>query len=507
MFRTFCKLSILVIFFALCLCSPSFGQNPNDIAQAIDKLNRTIEQVKELVESFNNDRARQFVIQAVKLRDEAVTAIHNREFVKARTKVNLAFSLLKKAAELALAVPIRRLQSQLEELLQKADYHVLGSCNKKAERILQEAKSNRDQAITAATSGQTQKAAEHYRVAVELALRAIDIVKRSHNVNVDRIQDDRHKLESLAERAREVVENCHNDRAKQIFKKAMELAFEAEKALRDCRHELAKRLYNRSLLLLLRAIDLCSGDQSIDQISRAKIRLFQLRKEIDDSQELIARSGNPTVRRLFERVIRFADEAESAINRNRQKEALSKIELAEKMLKRALRIARPGGRGRMSHRISDEIENTKAEISEAYARLTSDSSADAEILLRMADLSIHQAEEAAANGFNRIALEAVLAAQKFLIRVERILDKRQPVRLSHEKIQSRLNQLNEAIAEAESRVAESEQAWLRQLLQSAKDIHKIAVESLETGNYRAANEGIQVAFELIRKIMKNTPNR
>ena len=95
MFKLSLKIFVLLLAFSMGLSSTGSAQSPNDAAQTIERLNRTIEQVKDLVESFRNDLARQLVIQAIQLRDEAVTALHNDELVKARTKVNLAFSLVR----------------------------------------------------------------------------------------------------------------------------------------------------------------------------------------------------------------------------------------------------------------------------------------------------------------------------------------------------------------------------------------------------------------------------
>ena len=161
MFKISLKYLVLGLVFSVGFSSIASAQSSDEAAQTIERLNRTIEQVKDLVESFRNDLARQLVVQAEQLRDQAVTALHNGELIKARAKVNLAFSLLKKATELALAIPVRRLQSQLEELLQRADHFVIGSCNQQAERLLQEAKSHRDKALNGVSAGQIQEAAEH----------------------------------------------------------------------------------------------------------------------------------------------------------------------------------------------------------------------------------------------------------------------------------------------------------------------------------------------------------
>lgn len=513
MFKISLKQFVLLLVFTVGFSSIGSAQSPSDAAQTIERLNRTIDQVKDLVESFRNDRARQLVIQAEQLRDEAVTALHNGELIKARAKVNLAFALLKKATELTLAVPVRRLQSQLEELLQRADHHVLGSCNQQAERLLQEAKSFRNKALNGVSAGQIQEAAEHYRVAMQLAYQAMDIVNRTADVNRDRVQNERHKFETLSERARESVEKCSNDhvrQGRQVFQNAMNFANQAEKALRNCNLALAKKLYNQSMLLLVRVMNLCPDHLAGDDVSLAKIKLFQLRRKMEDVRDVIAESRKRSAIRLFERVQKFADEAELALNNVRDQRpkndrvALKKIELAGKMLGHASRLARPGGPGRFVNRITDEIENTTAEISELRETLTTDSPADANVLIRMSEFVIKRADQAARRGFSKLALEGVLAAQKFLTRAERILGSKQPSAISGDKIQLRLNQLDEAIAEAEDRVLDSRQDLYRRLLESAKDIRNLSLESFQKGNFRAANEGIQVAFDLIRKIMKNT---
>ena len=79
MFKISLKIFVLVLAFSVSFSSIGLAQSPIDAAQTIERLNRTIEQVKDLVESFRNDLARQLVIQAVRLRDEAVTALHNGE--------------------------------------------------------------------------------------------------------------------------------------------------------------------------------------------------------------------------------------------------------------------------------------------------------------------------------------------------------------------------------------------------------------------------------------------
>jgi tetratricopeptide (TPR) repeat protein len=504
MLRTFLKVFILVFIWSLLVPSSGVSQTRRELITALERLNRDIERVKELVLSFNNDRAIEFVKKAQKLRDEAVSALQKREIVVAAAKIKLANSLLEQAVRITLEGPIHRLRSRLEELMRQADNLVLGSHHKEAERILREAKANQEAAKKAFARKKINQAVEHYRVAIALTQRAMKLVKKSVVSVKDRFLEQRQKFELLLIRAREVVEKSHNRRAKQIFDQARKLASSAEEAFRNRNFELARKLYNQSVLLLLRAMDLASGEAPA-VADRANIAFDRLTNLIEDSREVIANSKRPRAQKLFERAIRVKREAELAVKEGRRYEALWKVELAENLIQQAHRIA--GGRitSRFSTKISQEIENTKNDIAEFQRVVAKDAPKDVIVLLNMAKFVINRAERAYAAGFNRLALENVLAAQRFLTKAERIVRYQEPSTLSKERIALRLNQLNEAIDEAEKKVVEDNQKWNRQLIKSAKDIRRIAVESFQAGNYQASDEAIQVAFEILRKSLKKLP--
>lgn len=499
-------LKLLLFFLAFSLISAQLGlaQTRDDFAKTIQRLDNRLNRAKELVRSFDSRRALELVERAQKLRDEAVSAAQTNNLVEATAKVRLAFSLLEQAAKITLEGPIKRMRSQLEELLRKADDLVLKSRNKEAQRILDEAKKNRVAAENAVSAMQIERAVEHYRVAIMLAERSLSLVSNSGNLNFDRILDERRKFENLRERARDFVDSSGDNRARRIFQQAINMSRSAEEAYRKGNIELAKKFYNQSILLLLRSMDLASGETPGAE-NQAELALFRLRDLMEDSRDVLSQSDKPRANRLFERARRFANEAQIAIQEGRGYEALWKIELAENMVQRARRIAENGVRRQYSNKINEEIENTKNEISAVQSTMTSDSPKDAEILIKMSQFTINKAEKAAQAGLNRAALEAVLASQRFLTRAERILRAQETSSTSREQIQVRFNQLDAAIAESEDRILDSSQDWSKQLLQSAKEIRQISYESFQKGNYRAANEGIQVSFELLRKSLRNVP--
>ncbi|MFQ5864389.1 MAG: hypothetical protein ACE5IW_04075 [bacterium] len=483
-----------------------FSQTQNDLVKALERLNRELDMVKELVYSFHNQRGIELVKEAEGLRNQVVADVHNDNFVAAGAKIKMAFFKLEQAVKITLEGPVKRLRSRLEELMRQADNVVLGSHHKEAERILREAKLNRDAAERALTNMQVNKAAEHYRVAVNLTKRSIDLVHKAVNSLKDRINEERRRFELLRERALEVVEKSDDPRVKQVYDQAIKLALSAEEALRNHKFELAKKFLNQSILLLLRAMDMASGESST-VVDKTDIALFRLKDLIENSREFILKSHRPRAKLLFERATRLAREAELAAKEGRNYEALWKIEVAENMIRRARRLVERRDGPRFTNKISQEIENTKNDIAQVRENLALGSPRDAEVLIDMAQFAIDRAERASLAGFHRLALESVLASQRFLTKAERILKAQEAFAISKEKIEVRLSQLNEAIEESERRIAESDLDWPRRMLNGAKDIRRIAVDSFHKGNYRAADEGIQVAFELIRKSLKNVSEK
>ena len=499
-------LKIFVILLACSVLTSSIGmsQTRNDLIRALEQLNRDLERVRELVLSFDNLRAKQLVDAAQKLRNEAVSVIEHREFSVAAAKIKMANGLLEQAVKITLDKPVHRLQRRLEELMRQADHIVLGSHHKEAERILREAKSNQEAGKKAFGAHNFKRAVEHLRVAITLTERSIKLVQRSVDFVTDKFIEQKRRFESLRTRAQEIVEQSHDRRSKQIFHQAMKLASSAEEAFRNRNFELAQKFYNQSVLLLLRSMDIASG-VSPTVVDRSKIALNRLTHLIEDSRETIAKSNRPRARKLLERAMRFKREAELALTEGRSYKALWKIDLAENMIQKALRIAKGRIASHFTNKISQEIENTEKDIAEFQKGMIQGSPRDVDVLINMSKSAINRAERAYAAGYNRLALENVLASQRFLSKAERIVKYQEQPTLSKAMIAVRLNQLNEAIEKAEENVAESKQDWNRRLIQSAKEIRTIAVKSFQNGNYRAADEGIQVAFEIIRKSLKNLP--
>jgi HEPN domain-containing protein len=511
MFR---KLSTITIFLLVICLLPSqlvIGQTQREAENSLQRFNQRLEAVRELVSSFNNQRARDLVNRAETLRNEAVAAGKKNDLQTATAKLKMAFSFLDQAVKVTLEGPITRMRSQLEERLQNADQVILGSRNQQAQKLLQEAKANRDKAEQAVSAQQINKAVEYYRVALTLVNKAYTMVNTRSNIAAvdshnpeDVLNEERRKFDNLRDRASDKVQASNDTRVKQTYDQALKLARSAEEAFRQGNLELARKFYNQSTLLLVRTVDLSSSVSA--NINRLELEVNRLRDLLDESEERIMQNPRPRARNLFERARRFFTEAENAARAGKTNSAVWKLRLTENMLKRAVAVAENKDKQAIEGRVLLEIENTRMEISDVRKKSSADSPQDAEILLRMAQQAIDNAEKAANSGFHRLALEAVLVSQRFLTRANRILTSQDVSPLSRDRIAAQLRQLDAALSDAETEAVDSRQGWRRRLLRNARDIRNLAYESSQTGNYRAASEAIQVALELTRKSMAELPS-
>jgi len=508
MFKLAVKISLLLISLSLIGVSTAIAQNTTigELRNMLARFDTELEKARELIRSFDNRQAQALLMEAENLRNQAAEIINKQnprpaELVEAGLKLRAASAKLAQAVKLALDGTIKRWRSKLEQLLQRADQEVISTNHQEAIRLLQLAKQNREAAEQALVNGNGFKALEHLRVAVNLVEQALDMSSRN---KVDAFVEERRRFEMLRERAREVVEKSSDPRARIIFNQANKMAESALQAEQNRNAQLSRKFYNQAILLLLRAMDLAKG-QTPDTVNQVSAAIYRLRELIDSSKNLL-QNAPARVHLILERAQRFATEAELAAKEGRSHEALWKIELAENLVNRARRMPDSLGGKKFASRIAEEIENTKLDIAEVRSDLALEPSPDAEILINMAEVAISKAEQAASVGMDRFALEAVLAAQRFLTKAERILNNQDSNGLTQERVQARLTQLDEAIIEAESRIDLAKEEWARRLLLSAKEFRQLAAESLQKGNYRAADEAIQVAFDLLRKSLKNVPN-
>ncbi len=496
------KLRILLTLVALgtlLVSTPPVSAQTRQFKQELERFDRRFRQVEELVSAFGNRRARQLLQEASTLRNAAEEAFRARRLQEAQAKLKAAFTKLDLAEKQTLQGPVQRTRNRVLELLRQAEHEILNCNHPEAQRLLKEAKANIERAESALHTRRVRAGIERYRVAETQLNQALRLVRTLN----EKVREERRRFEALLERAREVVERNPNSRAQETFKRALKLAADAEEAARACKLGLARRLYNQGTMLLVRAMDLAGG-QGPEVVGEAEMAFYRLRELAEEATECVAESDDPRARKLLERARQQQREAERSMQKGRSHETLYKIGIAENLFRQACRIARARGGRPVSDRIRQQITNARSDVAALRSKLSPDSPRDVLNLARMADVSLRRAEEAAKAGFVRFALEAVWAAQRFVTRADRILQQRDAgaVEISTDAVRLKLRRLDQLIVEAEQEVEDAPDDWSRRFLGAAKQLRRFANQSLNQGNFRAADEAANIALEFVRKSLR-----
>lgn len=505
------KQILLVLFIANVFLPNGFAQDRTDVEKLLQELDFRIERLINFLTVSGNDRALEMVLKAQQLREEAVADAKDKRFTLAVAKIRAAVSLLDRAEEIAIktfAGTVGRLRNRISERFTQAEQLVSNTRQREAQRLLEQAKNNYNSAERAFGTKRYERSFEHYNLALTLVNKAITLAKSFSNTgDADVLAEEKRKFENLKERAANLVERSQSHLARQTYQNALTTAHNALAAYSNGRKSLAKKLLDQASLLLLRAINLASTDRGVS-VSDVGIedKFVRLRDFIEKSRDLIEQSDKPRPKILFNRASNILNQAQTLARAGKNPEALGKLKLAENLVRRAIRIAQDNGRRNFSSNIFQQIENTKNEISWAKANIQTDSPADAKILLNVAEAAINRAQRAANAKTNRLALESILVAQRFLTRAEKVLNEGGSSNIEQKNVEQQLGQLDAAIVEAENRIANfTNETWNRQLLRSARDLRNVAAESVGKGNFIAANEAVQIAFDLIRKSLRNVP--
>ncbi len=494
------RILLVCAFLGACGAIPAaLAQTPQrEFERALRDFDRRFEEVQRVVEAFDSRKARQTLLEAKALRDAAEEAFRNRRFAEAQTKLKTAFAKLEWAEKELLRGPADRWRTRIEELLRQAEHEILNCGHPEAQRLLQEARKLAAGAQRAGHQGDVRVAVERYRLAETQLNRALKLVRSLQN----KVQEARQHFEILNERARELLEQHPNDRADQVYRRALKLAESAEEALQACKLEAAQRFFNQSTMLLVRAMDL-AGAQTPGVVNQADLQLFRLRELMEEVRDCVRDSRHPRAQEFFDRARGMAAKAEADLKAGRSHQALYRMRVAENLLRRACQMSRAGGGQEVSARTRDQLEQTRADLAEMRRNLSPDTPKDVQVLLNLAQAALNRSQRAAESGFQRFALEGILVAERFLARAERLRRGEETPGVTPQAVQLKLKQLDEAIRAAEENAGVTSEGWSGRFLTGAKEIRRSAVSSLQSGNYRAANAAIDVALDLARKSLRN----
>ncbi len=500
-FKIFLLICLLLGFSAL--APPSFSQTEPrlDLTRELARLDRKLAEAIELVSAFDNPEARNFLQEAKRHRDQAASRIQNNMPILARLDIRAAFALIDQAVKVAMSAPLQRMRSQLEELMRRAEHEVIGSGNREAERLLQRAKRVQADAELALRALLARKAVEGFRLAISLAQNALALVKgRQPHSGPEAVENARQQLEVLKTRAHEAVKTSQNANAKAIYNQAVNQALSAETSLRNGNPVMALQLYHGATRLLLRAIDLAGGntESALGQLQNEHALLQEL---IASAEKDLAKRSDSRATMLINRARLLLDEARQALDRKSEKEAEWRLTLARNFVTKAMRAEAPGG-AIFESRLEEELAQLVEDIKDLDQRALEQRNDEIRDLVALARTAAGRVERALALGRQRLALQGLLAAQRFLATAETMLGKSSRQEINKDEAAQKLDQLDVALQEASESVTASNNAVAMEMIEQVREIRDRAREAFAGGRLRVASESAAVAMEMLRTVQR-----
>ncbi len=504
--RFLCGLILLVL-----LAANAYAQRPTlaEVRAEREQLKRLIETAHEVLAAYPDERAQQFLSKAETLAKESDQKIAAGQLLLAQTQIREARTIVERAVKLALESPLLRLHNRLQELLRRAETDVLGSGNREAVRLVQEARKNKLLGEQAAQKLQPLQAAQYFQAAITLLERALKLTGGNAGGEgnpAELLQRARDYHLELNRQLEERLRQCENPAARRLLDQIQKQTQLAEEAERKGDLTLALRFRNNAVRLLLRALDLCATGVTTQDAGALSKEVNVVRELLTNAEEQTVASEEPRARALLEWARRLLLEAEIDL-------AAQKIMPAQRRLNRARTLLEKLGRYKalpildQSAQCAAALSQLAEDIAEMREQLAASPHSEAQSLLELARKAQSEAEKICGRKTHTAqsfaAFRALLRlAHQFLLQAETLLQDAAPAAQEQESLRQRLQQLDATLDEVRTNTGDAPQNLAKVLVEQASELREGAQSAFQRKQFYVSAELCQLAFDLLREALK-----
>lgn len=490
---------VLVLLLILVGSVTTQGQDNLPLERALESLRDDIVFVQELLKPFPNIKAENFLERAIQTAREAASLAQSGREILAWAKIKSARGQLNQAMRLVLGPSVHRTRDRFWEVIRQAESAVPGTGNQKAVQLLRQAQKLGNQAEQANNSGNLRQAVELYRVAIFQTEQALKLAQGPRLSTEDQLEQERQRFLDLLTQAEKTVADAKNKNAERILQQARQQIPSIQNAINKGQYLLAFNLYHNTTRLLLRALDLANGSGQNKEL-RLEDEIALLEELIESTREKATSDPNKRARSLFH----LAEEqfliARSAAANGNPAKAFRRLELARRLIGRALNLA-GGEKKQTEERVQEELDRLQTDIEVLAAELEVGAEAAAEqgFIAAAQDLA-QAAERALERNQTRQALALILAGNQLVTAAHREMKSRSEK--PNVDANAELDQLARALAEARAKYTDPAEV---QLLNQAEILLNRSKEALAANKPVLALELSRIALNLILKTMRNMP--
>lgn len=499
-------LSLLLVVF---VAETAHAQRPGEVAAwraDFERLKRLAETAREVLSAYPHDQAQKHLAEAEAMIQKIDAKIAAQDYTLIAQLIRNAIMQVETALKLALNPALQRSYNRLQELMQRAESEVLGSGNREAIRLAQEARKHKLQGEQIGRM-QSFQAIQQFQIAITLLERALRLV--GHNPGgdgspVDLAQRAREYFQDLERQLQERLPHCDRTAAQRLLEQARRLFLLAEEAFRKGDYATAQKLYNNAVRLMLRALNLCPiQNQDLGQF---QTELATLRDMLAAAEERTSTNNDPRDRALLDWARKMLLEAEAAWVAQKPLEAFRRLERARRLIERVLR-----DKSQKAVDYQEQCEaamlQLRADLAEVEAEVKAAQRAEAQNLLELAQKAAAEAEKICAHQPHTLLSLAAFRASlrlghQLLLQVETMLQDAQPPSQERAAVQQRLQQLDATMSEVRSNLAEGQKENARALFEQAVTLRERAQAAFDREQFYLSAELCNFAFDLLREILK-----
>lgn len=493
------------------LAANAYAQRPTlaEVRVEREQLKRLIETAHEVLTAYPDERAQQFLSKAETLAKESDQKIAAGQLLLAQAQIREAKTIVEKAVKLALESPLLRLHNRLQELLQRAETEVLGSGNREAIRLVQEARKNKLLGEQAVQKLQPLQAAQHFQVGITLLERALKLVGGNTGGEgnpAELLQRARDYFLELSRQLEERLRQCENPAARRLLDQIQKQTQLAEEAERKGDFTLALRFRNNAIRLLLRALDLCGTALTTQDAGALTTEVSIVREALANAEEQVVANEEPRARALLDWARRLLLEAEADV-------AAQKTIAAQRRLQRARTLIEKAARHKalpiLDHHAQclAALEQLAEDMAEMQEQLASTPNSEAQSLLELARKASSEAEKICQRKTHTLqsfaAFRTLLRlAHQFLLQTETLLQDSAPAMQEQEVLRQRLQQLDATLNEMQTNAGTTPQSLANVLVEQAVHMRDRSRAAFQSKQFYVSAELCNLAFDLLREALK-----
>ncbi len=492
------KKAFKIVTLILLLATIGYSQNFSQIKQAIQGLDQRISTLRTAAEQYHLQKALSALNRADNELQQCRTLLQSFQIKAAWKHYKIAEKLVDLVVKSILAKPALKITAEMEKLINRAERNVQASDKAEGRYLLTRARSFRNKAQQAFRNSQFIRGQEFQRIAIYFANKAIEVTNGQlfSNNQTQHYQQLINTIQTLYHNLSAESEDIPG--LKTLLQKAAA-------SLKAARTNYDKGRMQEALLqiqiaerLLYRAADL-NQQSGKGQRERIENNLISLKQYIDGIRQTTDSKSSAANRQLLRKARQFLRGAHRDFENNRFQKAELKINLAQRMATKALRI-------KENKELFDEseIQNRIAEIEHLIELQKSKTeTTNREVIAalhRNALTLLSSARQDLKTGHPSPAMKKVRFALHLMNRVEAILSHQKSTFANKTQLTQRLNQLKQSV---ESISLNEQDETITIIVPVLNALLKRARAALNSGDLYTAQELLGLIQRQLNDVLKS----